>query len=93
MTTVDSRWSCKPDLGPDGSTCSITYTLADPLDVVGLNVGERHLTSKICLMLGCFRHPFSSMIKLWSEYLFVSRNLSKQETLETPAVLKSDLQF
>ena len=37
---MDSRWSCKPDLGPDGSTCSITYTLAEPLDVVGLNIGE-----------------------------------------------------
>eukprot|EP00752_Nemacystus_decipiens_P014959 g13318.t1 len=33
-----SRWSCKPSLGPAGSTCSITYTLGDTLDLVGLNV-------------------------------------------------------
>ena len=36
-----SRWSCKPSLGPAGSTCSITYVLGEPVDIVGLYVGEK----------------------------------------------------
>lgn len=39
METQDNRWSCKPALGPSGSSCSITYSLEDSLDIVGLNVG------------------------------------------------------
>lgn len=40
MATPDSRWSCKPSLGPTGSLCSITFSLADSLDIIGLNVGK-----------------------------------------------------
>ena len=36
----DSRWSCKPDLGSAGSTCSITYALPDPQYIEELNIGE-----------------------------------------------------
>eukprot|EP00903_Cladosiphon_okamuranus_P018636 g17153.t1 len=34
----DSRWSCKPSLGPVGSTCSITYILGDELNIGRINV-------------------------------------------------------
>ncbi|CAM9688722.1 unnamed protein product [Scytosiphon promiscuus] len=37
-TAPESRWSCKPDLGADGSTCSVTYTLGEPLTLNGLNI-------------------------------------------------------
>lgn len=40
LTTVGSRWSCKPALGSDDSTCSVTYTLGDTLVLEGLNIGE-----------------------------------------------------
>eukprot|EP00903_Cladosiphon_okamuranus_P018634 g17151.t1 len=36
--TPSSRWSCKPDLGTGDAACSISYNLADSLDIVGLNV-------------------------------------------------------
>lgn len=39
-TSLESRWSCKPDLGTGDATCSISYTLAESLDIVGLNVGK-----------------------------------------------------
>lgn len=38
--TSDSRWSCQPVLGPAGSTCSITYSFADPQAIQTLNIGE-----------------------------------------------------
>ncbi|CAM9398222.1 unnamed protein product [Sphacelaria rigidula] len=37
-TNLQSRWSCKADLGSPGSTCSITYTFADPLTIEGLKI-------------------------------------------------------
>ncbi|CAN0405209.1 unnamed protein product, partial [Ascophyllum nodosum] len=36
--TPNSRWSCKPSLGPDGSTCSIKYSLADVVSIEALNI-------------------------------------------------------
>ena len=38
--TPNSRWSCKPSLGPDGSTCSIKYSFADVVSIEALNIGE-----------------------------------------------------
>lgn len=40
MTSVGSRWSCKPALGSDDSTCSITYTLGYSVTLEGLKIGE-----------------------------------------------------
>lgn len=39
LTDLQSRWSC---LHPwnSGNTCSITYTLADPLTIEGFKIGE-----------------------------------------------------
>ncbi|CAM9649139.1 unnamed protein product, partial [Ascophyllum nodosum] len=34
----NSRWSCRPSLGPDGSTCSIAYSLADVVSIEVLNI-------------------------------------------------------
>lgn len=39
-TTTESRWSCKPSLGPSGSVCSIAYTLSEPLNFQTLHIGE-----------------------------------------------------
>ncbi|CAM9933566.1 unnamed protein product [Pylaiella littoralis] len=36
--SVDSRWSCKPDLGTDGAPCSITFTLADSENIESLSI-------------------------------------------------------
>lgn len=40
-TTLDSRWSCKPDLwSGDADACSITYSLADEQTIESLEIGE-----------------------------------------------------
>ena len=45
MATLDSRWSCKPELDSTGSTaCSITYNLLDPLYIQELNIGKTTYT-------------------------------------------------
>ena len=45
MVTLDSRWSCKPELDSTGSTaCSITYNLLDPLYIQELNIGKTTYT-------------------------------------------------
>ncbi|CAM9345152.1 unnamed protein product [Pylaiella littoralis] len=36
--TPGSRWSCKPALDEAGSSCSIMYSLAAPMQVFGLNI-------------------------------------------------------
>ncbi|CAN0368411.1 unnamed protein product, partial [Discosporangium mesarthrocarpum] len=35
-TAPESRWSCSPKLGV--ATCTITYTFAEPQDIVGFNI-------------------------------------------------------
>lgn len=39
-TTMDSRWSCKADLGVESAPCSITYMLADTKAIASLDIGE-----------------------------------------------------
>lgn len=41
--TLTSRWSCQPSLGPEGSTCLITYSLGDTQTIESVNIGESHL--------------------------------------------------
>lgn len=38
LTDLRSRWSCRPALGPTGSTCSITYTLGESLAIEALKI-------------------------------------------------------
>lgn len=47
LETLESRWSCKPELGDAGSTCSIAYRTTDPLYIDELNIGELLIESSL----------------------------------------------
>ena len=49
---VESRWSCKKDIVPNGGQCEIVFTFGSPQDIVGMEVDfwkgdERKRTLKV----------------------------------------------